>query len=134
MLSRDITEKILASFYEVYNTLGYGFLERVYQNALYKELKRQGLKVEAQKEIKVFYKDEEVGLYFADMLVENKVILELKSAECIHPSHEAQLLNYLKATDIEVGLLLNFGLRPTFIRRVFSEYAKTNHLRKEKKE
>jgi len=130
MLCKDITEKVLASFYEVYNTLGYGFLERVYQNALYKELGRRGLKVEAQKEIKVFYKGEEVGTYFADILVENKVILELKSVDNLVPVHETQLLNYLKATDIEIGLLLNFGSKPVFIRKIFSDYAKTSHLRK----
>ena len=130
MLCKDVTGKVLTSFYEVYNTLGYGFLERVYQNALYKELKKQGLKVEVQKEIKVFYKGEEVGTYFADMLVEDKVLLELKSVEALIPVHETQILNYLKATDIEIGLLLNFGSKPAFKRKVFSSYAKTAHLRK----
>lgn len=111
---------ILNAFYSVYHELGYGFLENVYQNALYKELKSRGLKCEPQKKIEVFYKGEVVGLYYADILVEGIVILELKAVNELHPSHESQLMNYLKVTGIEVGLLLNFGPEPTFKRKVFT--------------
>ena len=115
------------AFYDVYHELGYGFLENVYQNALYKELLRSGLKCEPQKKIEVYYKGEVVGLYYADILVEGVVILELKAVEDITPGHEAQLMNYLKATGIEVGLILNFGPlilnfgpEPAFRRKIFS--------------
>ena len=116
----DLTEKIIKAFFAVYNTLGYGFLEKVYENALFIELKKSGLYVEKQKQIKVFYKDNEVGVYFADLSVENAVIIELKAAEGISEEHEFQLINYLKATEIEVGLLLNFGKKPEFKRKVFT--------------
>lgn len=115
----DITEKIIRAFYTVYNTLGYGFLEKVYENALTIELRGMGLKVMQQAPIKVYYRSEVVGEYFADLLVEDAVIVELKAAEGIAPEHEAQLLNYLKATEIEVGLLLNFGPKPEVRRKVF---------------
>lgn len=111
---------ILRAFYDVYHELGYGFLENVYQNALYKELKYRGLKCEPQKKIEVFYKEEVVGLYYADLLIEGIIILELKALDEIHSAHEAQLMNYLKATGVEVGLILNFGPKPTFRRKVFS--------------
>lgn len=93
----------------MYNELGYGFLEKVYQNSLYLELKNKGFKVEAQKRIPVFYKGIEVGEYFADLIVEDKIILELKAADCIVKDFENQIINYLRATHCEVGLLLNFG-------------------------
>ena len=115
----EITEKVIKAFYKVYNTLGYGFLEKVYENALYIELVAMGLLVEKQKQIKVNYENKEVGLYFADLTVEECVILELKAAEALCEEHEFQLINYLKATEIEVGLLLNFGKRPEFKRKVF---------------
>lgn len=124
MLYESVTGMILHAFYDVYHELGYGFLENVYQNALYKELKRRGLECEPQKKIEVFYKGEVVGLYYADILVEGVVILELKAVQDISPAHEAQLINYLKATGIEVGLLLNFGPEPTFRRKVFSRKQK----------
>lgn len=120
MLYESITSMILHTFYDVYHELGYGFLENVYQNALYKELKHRGLKCEAQKKIEVLYKGEVVGLYYADILVEGIVILELKALQDLNPAHEAQLTNYLKATGVEVGLLLNFGPEPTFRRKIFS--------------
>jgi GxxExxY protein len=120
LLHQEITERIIKGFYTVYNTLGYGFLEKVYENALAIELRKLGMKVEQQAPIKVHYDDKLVGEYFADLLVERLVILELKAAEAIAEEHEAQLLNYLKATEIEVGLLLNFGPKPSFRRRVFS--------------
>src|SRR5262245_33770893 len=115
----EVTEKILQAFYQVYNTLGYGFLEKVYENALVIELRRMGLRVEQQAKIKVYYEGIEVGEYFADLLVEECVIVELKTAEALCEEHYAQLLNYLKATKIEVGLLLNFGPKPEARRKVF---------------
>jgi GxxExxY protein len=119
LLHGEITDKILKAFYAVYNVLGYGFLEKVYENALYIELTKMGLKVVKQQRIKVQYDSQEVGEYFADLLVEDLVIIELKAAEAIIEEHEHQLLNYLKATDKEVGLLLNFGKKPQFKRKVF---------------
>jgi len=118
----EITEKIIKAYYKVYNTLGYGFLEKVYENALFIELVAMGLSVEKQGQIKVYYEDEEVGEYFADLTVEESVIIELKASEALCEEHEFQLINYLKATDIEVGLLLNFGKKPAFKRKVFSNY------------
>lgn len=119
-LYKDLTSAIISCFYDVYNTLGYGFLEKVYENALKIELERNGLSVEKQKPIAVYYKDHLVGEYFADLIVENKVILELKTAETICEEHEYQLINYLKATEIEVGLLLNFGKKPQVRRKIFT--------------
>ena len=98
----------------------YGFLEKVYENALKIELKRLNLKVDQQKNIKVFYESFEVGDYFADLLIDDLVIVELKAAESLCEEHEMQLINYLKATNLEVGLLLNFGKKPEFKRKVFS--------------
>ena len=124
ILHKELTGSILKLFYEVYNELGYGFLEKVYQNALYNELKNNGFKVESQKQIKVYYKNIEVGEYYADLIVNDKVILELKATEAITEAHEFQLLNYLKRTNIEVGLLLSFGKKPEFCRKVFQNYKK----------
>jgi GxxExxY protein len=120
MLHGQITEVILQAFYKVYNTLGYGFLEKVYENAMRIELTKLGMKAEQQKNINVYYESEQVGDYFADLIVSELVIVELKAAENICEEHEAQLLNYLKATDIEVGLLLNFGKEPKFTRKYFT--------------
>jgi GxxExxY protein len=120
ILHKNISDKIIKSFFNVYNTLGYGFLEKVYENALYIELQENGLQCERQKSIDVFYKSNRVGNYFADIIVENTIILELKAAEFIAEEHEFQLINYLKATNIEVGLLLNFGKSPQFKRKVFT--------------
>jgi GxxExxY protein len=117
---KDLTERIIAYFYRVYNDLGYGFLERVYQNALYYALIDAGLKCEPEKSIKVYHNNRIVGDFRADLLVEDVVMLELKANETMNSADEAQLTNYLKATDIEVGLLLNFGRRPQFKRKVFS--------------
>ncbi|SOE21121.1 GxxExxY protein [Spirosomataceae bacterium TFI 002] len=121
---KDLTEQIIKAFYVVYNELGYGFLEKVYQNALYIELKSNALSVEAQKQTKVFYKVLSVGDYYPDLIVENKIILELKAAECIIPEFENQIINYLRATDVEVGLLLNFGKKPEIRRKVFDNELK----------
>ncbi len=104
--------------------MGYGFLEKVYQNSLYLELKNKGYKVEAQKKIIVYYKGIEVGEYYADLLVEDKIILELKAADCIVKDFENQILNYLRGTDCEVGLLLNFGKKPEFRRKIFENNRK----------
>jgi len=114
----EITEKIINAFYKGYNTLGYGFLEKVYENALFIDLVTMGLLVE--KQIKVYYEGKEVGEYFADLAVERCVIVELKTAETLCKEHELQLINYLKATEMEVGLLLNLGKKPEFKRKVFS--------------
>ena len=118
MIYKELTSEIISAFYTVYNTLQSGFLESVYENSLLIELRKRGLKCEKQKEITVYYEGQVVGHYYADIVVEKKVILELKAAECIHPRHEAQLMNYLRATKIEVGLLLNFGKEAKFCRRI----------------
>ncbi|MBA4187034.1 MAG: GxxExxY protein [Planctomycetaceae bacterium] len=115
----EVTERIIAAFYQVYNTLGHGFLEKVYQNAMELELKARGLNVIPQAPLKVYYAGVVVGEYFADFLVEASVIVELKAAEQIATEHHAQLLNYLKATDIDIGLLLNFGPKPEVRRKVY---------------
>ncbi len=124
MMHEEITEKIINVFYKVYNVLGYGFLEKVYENAMVVELRKSGLGAIPQKNIKVFYETEEVGDYFADLLVEDAVIVELKAAKAIGKEHEAQLTNYLKATTMEVGLLLNFGSKPEFKRKIFQNRLK----------
>ncbi len=124
LLYQEITDKILKSFYNVYNTLGVGFLEKVYENSLLIELNENGLFTQQQLPIPVYYHEKQVGNYFADILVNNKIIIELKACESITQEHEAQLLNYLKATNFEVGLLLNFGTKPEFKRKVFSNFNK----------
>jgi len=126
MIYQEKTSLILKSFYKVYNTLGYGFLEKVYENALFLEMTRMGLNCRRQLPITVFYNGEEVGNYFADIIVDGDIIIELKAAESLCEEHDHQLINYLKATNIEVGLLLNFGLKPEFRRKVFSNDRK-NH-------
>ena len=124
----DITGIIIKAFYNVYNQLGYGFLEKVYENALLIELKKFNLECVAQKPIEVFYDESKVGFYIADIIVNNAVIIEVKAAADLCTEHEAQLTNYLRATDIEVGLLLNFGKKAEFKRKVYSEEYK--HLNK----
>jgi GxxExxY protein len=113
-----ITEQVIGSSFEVYNVLGSGFLEKVYQKALQVELLARGLKVEIEKAIKVIYKGAIVGDYSADLLVEDKVVCELKVAETYCARDEAQLLNELKATGIEVGLLINFGKEKVEFKRM----------------
>lgn len=120
LLHQEVTDEIINAFYLVYNELGYGFLEKVYQNSLYIELISRGFKVEPQKQIKVYFKGKQVGDYYADMVVNDLVILELKSSSGLEEKHEAQLLNYLKGTAMEVGLLLNFGLKPQIRRKIFT--------------
>ena len=126
-LHSEITGLILKAFFNIYNKLGYGFLEKVYENALMIELKKMGLESKKQIPIEVFYDSECVGQYFADIIVNDCVIIELKAAELLIEVHEAQLINYLKATDIEVGLLLNFGKDPQYKRKAFSNKYKEHH-------
>ncbi|MCE9560960.1 MAG: GxxExxY protein [Planctomycetes bacterium] len=121
---RDITERIIGVFYEVYNELGFGFLESVYENAMVLALRAIGLKAEQQLKLPVFFRGHPVGEFIADIVVADVVILELKAADTLISSHESQLLNYLKATPIEVGLLLNFGPKPRLKRLGFSNERK----------
>ena len=121
---KDITELIIQAFYTVYNTLGYGFLEKVYQNALVIEMRKLGLEVIPEACIKVYYNGQVVGEYFADLLVAGVVLVEIKAVRTLAPEHEAQLLNYLKATPYEVGLLLNFGPKPQIKRKVYDNERK----------
>jgi GxxExxY protein len=116
---KEITEKIIGVFYEVYNELGHGFLESVYEKSLEVALTSLGLRVCRQIEIPVSFRGQRVGIFTADVLVEDCVLLELKAARALDSTHQAQLLNYLRATEIEVGLLLNFGLKPEFKRLIF---------------
>jgi len=122
MNQSDKTSVIINAFYEVYNELGFGFIENVYQNALYKELKRRGVPCTAHPKINVYYKDEVVGYYEADIIAYDTIILELKAVSHLLDEHEIQLRNYLKATSLEVGLLLNFGPKPEIRREIFSLY------------
>lgn len=118
MQKAELTELIICCFYNVYNRLGVGFLEKVYENALLIELRKSGLEAASQQPISVYYDSQLVGEYFADIVVENKVIIELKVVAALTDAHEAQLLNYLKATNFKVGLLLNFGPEPQIKRKV----------------
>ena len=127
MLHKKLTSEIIRIFYKVNNTLGYGFLEKVYENAMVIELKNMGYKVEQQKNINVFYNDQKVGDYYADLLINNLVLVELKAADSLCLEHEAQLINYLKSTEIEVGLLLNFGKKAEYKRKIFTNDRKQIH-------
>jgi len=114
---KELTQGIIGAAFEVHNILGNGFLEKVYQNALAKELGLRGYQVGVEVKIPVFYKDETVGDYYADILVNERIIVELKAVNDLTSQHEAQLLNYLKATGHKVGLLLNFGTNRVQIKR-----------------
>ena len=114
---RGVTEQIIRIFFKVYNVLGYGFLEKLYESAIMIELREAGIPAASQHPIEVHYNKELIGEYYADILVDDKVIVEIKATRTLAPEHEAQLLNYLKATDIEVGLLLNFGPEPQIKRK-----------------
>jgi len=116
----EVTEKIIGAFYNVYNALGYGFLEKVYENALILELNERAMVAKQQIPIEVHYKDKLVGEYFADIIVEDKIILEIKAVDQLTEEHTLQLINYLKSTNIEIGLLLNFGKEPQVVRKIFS--------------
>lgn len=124
LLHKEITDKVIKAFYKIYNELGFGFLEKVYENALFIELRKMGLACQKQKSITVFYDNAVVGNYYADIIVNDCIIIELKAAETLMEAHEFQLVNYLKATQIEVGLLLNFGKEPTFKRKIFTNEKK----------
>lgn len=126
LIHEQITEKIIGVFFDVYNELGYGFLESVYEQAMMIALEAAGLKVQQQVAVPVWFRSRQIADFRCDLLVETKVLLELKAARNIEKSHEAQLLNYLKATDIEIGLLLNFGEKPQFRRLLFDNPRKKN--------
>ena len=122
--NKELTEKIIEIFYKVYNKLGYGFLEKVYENAMMKEFKTTDIPAVSQYAINVVYEGEIIGEYFADILVDSKVIVEIKASKSLAIENEAQLLNYLKATEIEVGLLLNYGPKPDLKRKAFNNTRK----------
>ena len=124
LLHEELTDKILKCFYAVYNELGYGFLESVYEEALFIALTEAGLKVGRQALLTVWFRGKAIKGFQADLIVEDKVILEIKAVRVFEPAHDAQLLNYLRATEIEVGLLLNFGPKPEFNRLVFDNSRK----------
>lgn len=126
MLHGQLTNLIIGCYYKVYNELGYGFLEKVYEKAMLVEMRKQGLDCKVQEPIKVFYKGVRVGEYFADIIVSNLVIIEIKACEHIADAHETQLLNYLRATEMEIGVLLNFGKAPQFKRKIYSNPRKNN--------
>ena len=121
---RELTEKIIGVFYDVYNELGHGFLESVYEQALALALSQAGMMVDRQVPISVWFRGQSIGEFRADTVVDGKVLLVLKAARTIDQAHEKQLLNYLRATDIEVGLLLNFGVKPQFRRLVYENERK----------
>ncbi len=126
MLHRDVTAKIIRAFYNVYNELGFGFLEKNYENAMSIEFTKMKVKFKTQEPITVYYHDQQIGIYFADMIVEDKVVVELKACSDLATSHEVQLLNYLRATRMEVGMLLNFGETPVFKRKLFTNDRKSD--------
>ncbi|MFZ0277797.1 MAG: GxxExxY protein [Candidatus Sulfotelmatobacter sp.] len=120
----ELTEKIIGVFYDVYNELGHGFLESTYAEALTVALQESGMTVARELPVPVWFRGRKVGQYYADLIVDGVVLLELKAARALESAHEAQLLHYLRATDVEVGLLLNFGLRPQFRRLLFDNARK----------
>ena len=124
LIHSELTEKIIGVFYDVYNELGYGFLESTYAEATVIALEQAGLVVQREYPVPVWFRGVRVGQYFADVMVNEKILLELKTARNIDSAHEAQLLYYLRATEIEVGLLLNFGVRPQFRRLLFDNVRK----------
>ncbi|MFZ4726678.1 MAG: GxxExxY protein [Paludibacter sp.] len=119
LLHEETTERIIKSYFNVYNKLGYGFLEKVYENAMTIELRKVGLEVKCQHPISVLYENEIVGEYFADIIVNDVVVIELKASKEISEENECQLINYLKATNIELGLLMNFGKEAQYKRKIF---------------
>jgi len=126
MLHKDLTEQIIKAFFNVYNELGYGFLESIYENAMLIELRKMGLSASNQILVRVYFSGDVVGQFKADVLVENLVMLELKTSKQLREEDEAQLINYLRGTDKEVGLLLNFGQKPEFRRKLFTNDRKPN--------
>jgi len=128
MLHKEKTGRIIQIFFEVYNELGYGFREKVYENALAIALREAGFQVNQQQQIEVYFRGQIVGEYYSDLIVDDLIILEIKAARHLSKENEAQLLNYLKATTVEVGLLLNFGSKPEFKRKFYSNQRK-GHLK-----
>ena len=124
MIDEELTGKIISAFYSVYNTLGHGFIESIYHNAMIIEMVKRGLSVEIEKPITVYYGANVVGTFEADLVVEHRVIVELKAKEKLVPAHEAQLTNYLRATDMEIGLLFNFGKSAEIKRKLFENQYK----------
>jgi len=120
----ELTEKIIGVFYDVYNELGHGFLESTYAEALVVALEESGLSASREVQVPVWFRGRKIGQYYADLIVDGVVLLELKAARALDSAHEAQLLHYLRATEVEVGLLLNFGLRPQFRRLVYDNERK----------
>jgi GxxExxY protein len=114
----DLSDKIIKVFYEIHNELGYGFSEKIYQKAFGIALRQIGLKVDEQVPIKVYFRGQEIGEYFVDMVINDVILLELKAVAHIIEEHEAQLLNYLKSTEVEVGYVMNFGKSAEFKRKV----------------
>jgi GxxExxY protein len=121
LLFKELSDQIIKAYFKVYNKLGFGFLEKVYENALCLELSKCNLLISQQVPLDVYYDNEIVGFYKADIIIENKIIIEIKAAETLCEAHECQLINYLKATELEVGLLLNFGKEPQFKRKIFQK-------------
>ncbi len=124
LLHRDLTDSIIGVFYDVYNELGFGFLESVYEEAMVIALRDRGLQVEQQVAVPVWFRGQPVGTYEADLIVNQSVIIELKAVRQLAEAHVAQLMHYLRATQVEVGLVLNFGSKPEFKRRVFENARK----------
>lgn len=124
LLFGELTQRIIGVFYDVFNELGHGFLESVYTEAVCMALRDEGLAVEREVKVPVYFRAKCIGEYRADIIVESKVLLELKAVRSLDSSHEAQLLHYLRSTNIEVGLLLNFGPKAQFKRAAFSNIRK----------
>jgi len=120
LLERELSHSAIGAFYEVYNALGFGFLESVYANALERELIARGHVVAREFAVRVLYKNDEVGFHRADMLVDERLVIEIKSSAVLAPSAQRQLLNYLRATNLDVGLLLHFGPEARFYRQISS--------------
>lgn len=129
MMNESLIKQIIHAYYKVYNTLGFGFPEKIYENALAQELRSQSIEVEQQQPIQVFYEKELIGEFFADLLVGQGVLVIIKAEEKLRPDDDRQIMNYLKATTIEAGLLLNFGRRTEFKQKVFQ-----NELKKRKRD
>ncbi len=121
MKHEDITHKIIGCAYEVYNKLAFGFLESVYKKAMVIELNKSNIQVEAEKALKVYYENQVVGDFFVDLLVENEIVVELKSVENLNRAHEVQLVNYLNALNKEIGLLINFGPSGVNLKRKYRQ-------------
>ncbi len=119
LLFKQLTGTAIKAYYKVFNTLGYGFLEKVYENAMGIELSRAGLNIKKQFPVTVYYEGIEIGYYIADLIIENSFIIEIKAMESLREEHEFQLINYLRATNIEVGLLMNFGKKAEYRRKIF---------------